>query len=121
MCRPPIVRRAIATHGVSCEELSQSITKLDSSRKFRLQWADGTRSVPATMPFTLHAAPCRIGYPEGRSSASPCLSLLETGRMKTTSFAIAVITAILLPCVIARGQTKEVAFEGHSLSEWIER
>ena len=41
--------------------------------------------------------------------------------MKTKSFALAVITAILLPCIVARGQTEEVTVEGHTLSVWIGR
>ena len=41
--------------------------------------------------------------------------------MKTTLLALAVIAAILLPCVVARGQDQRLMRDGHSLSEWIER
>ena len=41
--------------------------------------------------------------------------------MKTTSFAVAAIAAVLLPCLVARGQFIEFSDERHSLSEWIEK
>ena len=48
-------------------------------------------------------------------------SRLEDGRIKTTSIILAILAAILLPCVVARGQTRDATSEARLLRESIEK